>query len=131
MNCIDQSFNDRDSLVHCRAQCGVNCRPAGADQGIGNSRGELRRQCATGYRSVSVAQVFGESEGIVNRAKTFAGDDSGHLLDVVAIHGRRAHTRSTRKQVVSGHGQSRHVNNRVSAGHARAGEKNGDVDVLN
>ena len=131
MNGIDQAFNDRDSLVHCRAQCGVNRGPAGADQGIGNSRGELRRQCAAGYRSVSVAQVLGESEGIVNRAKTFAGDDSGHLLDVVAIHGRRAHTSGAGKQIVSGHGQSRHVNNRVSAGHARAGEKNGDVDVLN
>ena len=131
VNGIDQTFNDRDSLVHCRAQCGVNCGPAGANKSIGNSRGELRRQCATGHRAVSVAQVLGESEGITNRAKTFAGDDSGHLLNVVAIHGRRAHTSGAGKQIVSGHGQSRHVNNRVSAGHARAGEKNGDVDVLN
>ena len=106
MNGIDQAFNDRDSLVHCRAKCGVNCGPAGADQGIGNSRGELRRQCATGHRAVSVAQVFGESEGIVNRAKTFAGDNSGHLLNVVAIDGRRAHASGTGKQIVSGHGQS-------------------------
>ena len=131
VNSIDQAFNDRYSLVHCRAQCGVNCGPAGADQGIGNSRGELRRQCAAGHRSVGVAQVFGESEGIANRAKTFAWDDSGHLLNVVAIHGRRAHTSGAGEQIVSGHGQSRHVNNRVSTGHACAGEKNGDVDVLN
>ena len=80
---------------------------------------------------MSVAQVFGESEGIANSAKTFAGDDSGHLLNVVAIHGRRAHTSGAGKQIVSGHGQSRHVNNRVSTGHTRAGKKNGDVDVLN
>ena len=131
MNCIDQTFNDWYSLVHCRAQCGVNRGPAGANKGVGNSRGELRRQCATGHRAVSVAQVLGESEGIANRAKTFAGDDSGHLLDVVAIHGRRTYTSGAGKQIVSGHRQSRHVNNRVSAGHACAGEKNGDVDVLN
>ena len=131
VNGIDQTFNDRHSLVHCRAQCCVNRGPAGADQRIGHSRGELCRQRTTGYRSVSVAQVLGEGEGVVNRAKTFAGDNSGHLLNVVAIHGRRAHSGSAGKQIVSGHGQSRHVNNRVSAGHARAGEKNGDVDVLN
>ena len=131
MNGIDQTFNDRDSLVHCRAQCGINRGPARANKGIGNSRGELRRQRATGHRAMSVAQVLGESEGIANRAKTFAGDDSGHLLNVVAIHGRRAHTSGAGKQIVSGDGQSRHVNNRVSAGHARAGEKNGNVDVLN
>ena len=79
---------------------------------------------------MSKAQVFGEGEGIANRAKTFAGDDSGHLLNVVAIHGRRAHARSAGKQVISGHGQSRHVNNRVSAGHARAGQKNRDINVF-
>ena len=80
---------------------------------------------------MSVAEVLGESEGIVNRAKTFAGDDSGHLLNVVAINGRRAHASGAGKQIVSGYGQSRHVNNRVSAGHTCAGKKNGDVDVLN
>ena len=103
---VNQALNDGNSLVHRRTQGCVNCRPTRADQSVRNSRGQLGRQCATGHRTVSKAQVFGEGEGIANRTKSLARDNRGHLLDVVAIHGRRSNARSTRKQVISGHGQA-------------------------
>ena len=79
---------------------------------------------------MSKAQVFGEGEGIANRTKSLARDNRGHLLNMVAIDGRCTNARSTRKQVISGHGQARHVNNRVGASHARAGQKNRDINVF-
>ena len=103
---VDQALDDGNALVHRRTQRCVNCRPARANQRIGNTRGQLGRQCTTGHRTVSKAQVFGEGEGIANNAKAFARDNRGHLLDVVAIDGRRSNARSTRKQIISGHGQA-------------------------
>ena len=115
VNRAKETLDERHAVLDDAAQGGVDHRPAGTEQGVGDERGgrEIHRQRVGSHRSVVVAQGAGQGEGAVDGAEGLAsgapqgvggsglgGADLGQVVDVVARDGHRAHARGGAQQVI-------------------------------